>query len=95
SVVKFAQCLLQRKSPLDWIHLRYSRHSAGMVTTKWHFLAMTTESLGALWNISIMKMLLTEYNSYADVVNWFLLIIFICCLMESMSESLVSKRKRP
>ncbi|KAI8367086.1 hypothetical protein BD560DRAFT_384845 [Blakeslea trispora] len=63
---------------------------------------MTTESLGALWNISIIKMLssmlfsrLIEYNSCADVVNWFLLIIFICCLVESMSESLVSKRKRP
>ncbi|KAI8369940.1 hypothetical protein BD560DRAFT_397148, partial [Blakeslea trispora] len=61
SVVKFAQCLLQLKSPLDWIHLRYSRHSASM-------------SLGALWNISIIKMLssmlflrLIEYNSYADV----------------------------
>ncbi|KAI8364124.1 hypothetical protein BD560DRAFT_403707 [Blakeslea trispora] len=63
---------------------------------------MTTESLGALWNILIIKMLssmpfsgLIEYNSYADVANWLLLIIFICCLVVSMSESLVSKRKRP
>ncbi|KAI8390294.1 hypothetical protein BD560DRAFT_380554, partial [Blakeslea trispora] len=76
SVVKSAQCLLHLKSPLDWIHLRYLRHSASM-------------SLGALWNTSIIRMLssmpfsrLIEYNSCADVVNWFLLIIFICCLVE-------------
>ncbi|KAI8351193.1 hypothetical protein EDC96DRAFT_292159 [Choanephora cucurbitarum] len=33
-VVKSAQCLLQRKAPLDWIHLCYSRHPVSMIATK-------------------------------------------------------------